>query len=191
MKPFKLFFIALVALTLFSSCSKNDDDTQPVEAEPQFPMKTLLEIGPMELTDTVTDLDSFIELGYEFKAFKNGKITALGVRIPNNGEFRVTLWNSVTEEILATQMVTSTSGLLSFEDIAPIHINSGTRYLVSVNTNSYYFFYDSGEIVFPAEADDFIITTCAYTYGADQNFPSVTVSDQYAGMVDIKFVPEN
>ncbi|WP_203258720.1 DUF4082 domain-containing protein [Hyunsoonleella ulvae] len=191
MKTVKVFFAALAIIMSISSCSKDDDSIQYIEADPQFPMKTLLESGAVELTGTKVNWVNTYELGYEFKTFKNGKITALGVRIPDNGEFRVTLWNSDTEEILVTQNVISTSGLISFEDIAPVQISSGTRYFISVNTNSYYIFSNDGNIIFPAETDDIIILSYGGIFGTAQALPTITSQTDYVGVVDVKFIPDN
>ncbi|MBC3758954.1 DUF4082 domain-containing protein [Hyunsoonleella sp. SJ7] len=191
MKTIKVFLTALVITISLSSCSKDDDGMPPVQADPQYPMKTLLENGIMDLKNTKVNWVNTYELGYEFKAFKNGKITALGVRIPDNGEFRVTLWNSDTEEILVTQNITSTSGLMSFEDIAHVQITSGTRYFIAVNTNSYYQFNDSGNIVFPAESDDIMVLAYKGSLGNAQVLPPNDIKTAYAGIVDIKFVPNN
>lgn len=191
MKSIKIILASLSVLVFFSSCSKTDDDVVIVEATPQYPMKTLIEEGAMALNGTKVNWVNTYELGYEFKAFKNGKVTALGVRLPDNGEFRVTLWNSNTEEVLATQNVMSTSGLISFEDITPVQISSGTRYFVSVNTNSYYSFTNSGNVIFPAESEDIIIMSYGGNFGTAQVLPPSNSTTAYLGMVDIKFVPNN
>ena len=89
-------------LITFNSCSKDDNIDFEVEATPQYPLKTLIESGHMNVTYEKVD-DLVYELGYRFKTFKNGKITALGIRVPDNGIYRVTLWNIDAEEILITR----------------------------------------------------------------------------------------
>tara|TARA_R110002049_G_scaffold87533_2_gene221937 strand:- start:28462 stop:29037 length:576 start_codon:yes stop_codon:yes gene_type:complete len=191
MKTIKTIIPFLSLILTLSSCSKNDDDVESIQATPQYPMKTLVESGHMEVKYTKVNWVNTYEMGYEFKSFKNGKITALGIRIPDEGDFRVTLWNADTDEILATIQVVSTSGLLSFEDINPIQIQSGVRYFVSVNTNSYYHFNDSGTILFPVEIGDFLITKYGANFGIAQVLPTQFSSVSYSGMVDVKFTPNN
>lgn len=183
----KIILKLLIVLMTFSSCSKNDDEIIVVEAIPQYPMKSLIESGHMQVTyEKVNDLT--LELGYKFKSFKNGKITALGIRVPNNDVYRVTLWNLETEEILSTKHITSSSGLLSFEDIEAVDINSGTNYYVAINTNDYYQFSSPDTGLFPVEAEDILITGSSSSLGTNQTLPVVFSEQFYIGIVDIKFV---
>lgn len=181
--------LALVILSALS-CSK-DDDAITVDSSPEYPMKTLMEEGAMELKSTKINGINTHEIGYRFKPFKNGKITALGVRVPENDTYRVTLWNADTQEILKTAYVTSTSGLLSFEDIEPIQIQSGTEYFIAVNTNDYYVFNDNGNSIFPVESNNVLIVGYSAQFGANQALPQSVIKTAYLGMVDIKFVPNN
>lgn len=192
MKVQKLIWGILLLTTVYSSCSKNDD----IEIEtvlPQYPMKTLIESGHMQLKQTMPNWVNHFEVGYRFKTFKEGKITALGIRVPENDDLRVTLWNADTEEIIKTQIIISTSGLLSFEDIEPLDIKSGVPYFISVNTNSYYIFNGGGNAIFPVESGDLLITDYGVRPGTnpDQIMPTQYSKTSYIGMVDIKFVPNN
>lgn len=191
MKTSRLIIPILFLILSLSSCSRNNDDIETIQLPPQYPMKTLMEEVHMEVKYTKVNWVNTYEMGYEFKSFKNGKITALGIRIPDGGDFRVTLWNADTEEILVTTQVVSTSGLLSFEEINPIQIQSGVRYHVSVNTNSYYQFSDSGNILFPIEIGDFLITKSGVNLGTIQSLPTQFSSVSHFGMVDVKFEPNN
>jgi hypothetical protein len=192
MKSQKLVLILLFSILIFNSCSKNDD-TINAEILPQYPMKSLIESGYMDLQYTMVDWDFTKEVGYRFKSFKNGKITSLGIRIPNNGEYRVTLFNADTEEILITKYITSTSELLSFEEINPIHIESGVAYFISVNTNDFYTFNESGNDIFPVEMGDILISNTSSSTGTNPNqiMPTQNSTSMYLGMVDIKFQANN
>ncbi|GAA3580907.1 hypothetical protein [Snuella lapsa] len=192
MKVQKAILKLIIISALFISCSK-DDDSDLIEQAPQYPMKTLIETGHMELKSTMQQWVSHFEVGYKFKTFKNGKITALGIRVPHNDSYRVTLCNAETEEILVTKNIVSSSGLLSFETIDPINIASGVAYFVSVNTNDYYTFNDSGNAMFPVESGDVLITDYGVRSGTnpDQIMPVQYSKVSYVGMVDIKFIPNN
>lgn len=187
----KIILKLIVILITFNSCSKSDDDATIIEAIPQYPMKSLIESGHMQVTYEKVNEPVTFELGYKFKSFENGKIIALGIRVPSNGEYRVTLWDLETESILSTKNITSSSGLLSFEDIAPIDIDSGTDYYVSINTNDYYQFSSPEEGLFPVETGDILITGSSSSSGTDQTLPVVFSEQFYLGIVDIKFIPNN
>ncbi|WP_303317646.1 DUF4082 domain-containing protein [Flavivirga abyssicola] len=191
MKAQKLIWGLIIIGIFFNSCSKNDDEIEVIEATPQYPMKSLIESGHMQVNYQKVNSPNTFEMGYKFKTFKSGKITALGTRIPNNETYRVTLWNAETETILATAMVVSSSGLLSFEDIEPIAIDSGTTYFVSVNTNDYYQFTNTGNDLFPVEMGDVLISGYGSSYGTSQTLPATFSETSYLGMVDIKFVANN
>lgn len=186
----KIILKLIIILVTFNSCSK-DEEIDIAESAPEYPMKSLLENGAMELKSTKINSAFNFEAGYKFKSFKNGKITALGVRVPNNETYRVTLWNADSEEIIETIDVNSTSGLLSFEDIDPIDIVSGTEYFVSVNTNDYYMFDDGGNQVFPIENDNILILGYSSKLGTSQFLPTQLVKVAYLGMVDVKFISNN
>ncbi|WP_248722957.1 DUF4082 domain-containing protein [Seonamhaeicola sp. ML3] len=187
MKIQKLILIC-VTISVFS-CSKNDAPI--VESTPEYPMKTVMEDGAMTLKSTKINGVNTHEIGYRFKTFKNGKVTALGIRVPENDIYRVTLWNADTQEILKTAYITSTSGLLSFEDIEPVNIQSGTTYFVAVNTNDYYVFNDDGNTIFPVESNNILLLGYGAQFGTNQVLPPNIVKTVYLGMVDIKFVPDN
>ncbi|MDO5971087.1 DUF4082 domain-containing protein [Flavivirga aquimarina] len=192
MKTQKIILGLLILGLNFVSCSKNDDDdVQIVENTPEYPMKSLIEDGVIELKNTTLNSPNTFELGYKFKSFKNGQITALGIRVPDNDIYRVTLWNVDTEEILKTINITSSSGLLSFEDIEPVNIESGTLYFISINTNDYYIFNDDGNVVFPVETDNILVTGYGSKLGQNQSLPTQFTNTAYLGMVDIKFTANN
>lgn len=188
MKTFNII-VFVVLISLFN-CSKNDDEVI-VQSNPEYPMKTLMEGGVMQLQSTKVNGVNTHEIGYRFKPFKNGKITALGIRVPENDTYRVTLWNADSQEILKTLYINSTSGLLSFEDIEPINVSSGTEYYVSVNTNDYYIFNDNGNAIFPVESNNVLVVGYSAQFGANQVLPNNVVKTAYLGMVDVKFVPNN
>lgn len=186
----KIILAIIIAQITFSSCSKNDDTDFEVETMSQYPLKSLIEDGHLQVTYEKVD-DAIYELGYRFKSFKNGKITALGIRVRNYGVYRVTLWDLDTEEILATKHITSSSGLLSFEDIPHVNINSGTNYYVAINTKDYYQFYSHQEGLFPVESGDILITGASSSQETSQILPFGFSEQFYLGIVDVKFIPNN
>ncbi|SDX99383.1 protein of unknown function [Lutibacter oricola] len=195
MKTLKSILVLAVLISTIISCSKNDEEDELIlTVDPQYPLKELIFNGEVEQVYTYINKPFKLEVGYKFKTFKNGEITALGVRLPDNESYRVTLWNADTEEILATQQVLSSAGILSFENIEAVQITSGTNYFVSVNTSDYYSFKnaESGEIdIFPIESGDVLITAYGNYVGVNQILPTTYSESSYLGMVDIKFIPNN
>ncbi len=188
MKSQKVYLVLILIGLFFNSCSKNDDEITVVEASPQYPMKSLIESGHMQVTYQKIDGPVTFELGYKFKSFKDGEIVALGIRVPNNDVYRVTLWNVDTEEILVTKNIVSSSGLLSFEDINSVNIYSGINYFVAINTNDYYQFSSPNTGLFPVESNDILITGYGSNFGTSQTLPTTFSEQSYLGVVDMKFI---
>lgn len=195
MKTLKSIFAIVIFTITLISCSKNkSDDDELTIVEPQYPLKDLIYNGNLEEGYSYTDEPFYLEIGYQFKSFKNGQIIALGLRLPDNQEYRVTLWNAETEEVLATTQINSSAGIFIFEDIEPINIISGVDYFVSVNTNDYYIVKNSegGEqSVFPMESGDILLTGYGSNFGTAQVFPETISQESCLGMVDLKFIENN
>lgn len=182
----KIIFYTLLLLFFSLSCSKKTITEQPS----QFPMKLLIENGILDLQSTVNSPNTF-EVGYKFKTFKNGKITSLSIRVPANGTYRVSLWNFETQDLLVTQQIQSSNGLISTESISPITITSSVDYFVSVNTSNYYIFNKGGAAIFPSDIEDVLIKGYGTYLGTSQTLPTTFSTTAYLGMVDIEFVPDN
>lgn len=187
MKNYITYYFILF-LVVFSSCSSDDEATP--EQPAQFPMKSLIESGVLDLQSTVNSPNTF-EVGYQFKTFKSGKIKSVSIRVPANGDFRVSLWNFDTQNILLTQPITSSNGLISTETITPIDIASSVNYFISVNTSDYYVFNKGGAVIFPSDIGDVLIKGYGSYLGTSQMLPNTFSTTAYLGMVDIEFVPDN
>lgn len=183
-------YLTLYILTVLICLGCSSDEKNTPELTTQFPMKSLIENGVLDLNSTVNSPNTF-ELGYQFKTFKSGKIKSLSIRIPANGEYRVSLWNFDTQELLLTQQIQSSSGLISSEDISPISIESSVNYFVSVNTSDYYAFNKGGNVIFPTDIGDVLVKAYGSYLGTNQTIPNTFSTTFYLGMVDIGFVPNN
>ncbi|CAM1345394.1 hypothetical protein [Tenacibaculum amylolyticum] len=184
MKSKLIFYTLLLFISL--SCSKDTPPEQP----PQFPMKSLIESGVLDLQSTINSPNTF-EVGYLFKTFKSGRISSVSIRVPANGEYRVSLWNFDTQELLLTQQVQSSNGLISTQEISPITIESSVDYFVSVNTSNYYTFNKGGAVIFPSDIGDVLIKGYGSYLGTSQMLPATFSTTSYLGMVDIEFIPDN
>ena len=110
---------------------------------------------------------------------------------PSNDTYRVSLWNFDTEELLLTQEVQSSNGLISTKEINPITINSSVNYFISVNTNDYYAFNKGGAVIFPTDIGDVLVKAYGSYLGTNQAIPTTFSTTFYLGMVDFEFVPNN
>lgn len=182
----KLIFYTLLFSFFSLSCSKDTPPEQPS----QFPMKSLIENGVLDLQSTVNSPNTF-EIGYLFKTFKNGRITSVSIRVPANGDYRVSLWNFETQDLLLTQQVQSSNGLISTQNISSIIIESSVDYFVSVNTSDYYTFNKGGAVIFPSDIGDVLIKGYGSYLGTSQMLPTTFSTTSYLGMVDIEFIPDN
>ncbi len=191
MKNLKCILLFSLLSLCFFNCSNDDNGNSVTTGDPHYPMKSFLESGAVQINQTQVNSTVTFELGYRFKSFKNGQITALGIRVPDNESYRVTLWNMDTEEILAIANIQATAELLSFEDIAPVSVESGVDYFVSLSTSDYYRFGDNGNTIFPTEQDDIIILGYGTYIGNTQMIPTQFSTTAYLGVVDIEFVPNN
>lgn len=195
MKTLKIIVAATALVSVLLSCSKNNnDDDELLIVEPQYPFKELIYNGNLDEGYSYTNKPFNFEVGFQFKSFKSGQITGLGIRLPDNDEYRVTLWNAETKEILANQQIVSSSNIFVFEAINPVNIIAGVEYFVSVNTNDYYIVKNSqgGELdVFPIESGDILLTGYGSNMGVSQTFPSQIVQHSCLGMVDVKFIESN
>lgn len=195
MKALKLILVTTTMVAVLLSCSKsNNDDDEFIVADPQYPFKELMYNGNLDEGYSYTDKPFNLEVGFQFKSFKAGRITELGIRLPDNDEYRVTLWNAETKEVLATQQIISSADIFIFEAINPVNIISGVAYFVSVNTNDYYIVKnsESGELpVFPIESGDILLTGYGSSFGTSQTFPESILQNSCLGMVDIKFIENN
>lgn len=183
------FYYLLFCFVICLGCSKDNNNETPALPS-QYPMKTLIENGVLDLNSTINSPNTF-ELGYQFKTFKNGKIKSVSIRVPSNDTYRVSLWNFDTEELLLTQEVQSSNGLISTKEINPITINSSVNYFISVNTNDYYAFNKGGAVIFPTDIGDVLVKAYGSYLGTNQAIPTTFSTTFYLGMVDFEFVPNN
>jgi len=132
------FFIGIVA----TSCKKDKTNNNPMETN----MDVLLNRIAYHAFDE-SSTKSY-ELGFAFSSSKNGKISKLGLKLPENGTYEVSLWDFDSELKLDSVMVTnSDSSKFNYASITPRTIASGKKYVVSVNTTNKNYFCTTGTLV--------------------------------------------
>lgn len=187
MKPKFIYYYFLFFLISFS-CSSDKEIIS--EQDSQFPMKALIESGVLDLQSNVNSPNTF-EIGYKFKTFKSGNIKAVNIRIPANGNYRVSLWNFDTQDLLLTQQVQSSNGLISSENISPLPLEASVNYFISVNTSDYYVLNKGGNAIFPSDIGDVLVKGYGSYLGTSQVLPTTFSTTVYLGIVDFEFVPNS
>ena len=109
---------------------KNQIQRLKIQRNPQL-QPVLLLILLLQISGGVT---SPFEFGNKFYASRNGKITKLGCKMPVPGNYRVSLWNFTTTDLItATTIITTDSTQFQYNDISAVEITANTRYVISFN----------------------------------------------------------
>ncbi len=131
MKRLTLCFIICIGLLI--GCKK---ETGPA-TKTENPAKATIEAGlVVDSVKAIGGTTSF-EFGPKLYFSKNGKVTKLGCKIANTGNFRVSFWDYTTKDLIAATTVNITdSTKFTYNDISPIPVTANTRYVISVNNTS-------------------------------------------------------
>lgn len=159
-----LFALILITIGLIAACKK--EGTSKVKTE--NPMKTTI-AQKLVVDSVITQSSGKFEFGYKFYASKNGTITKLGCRMPETGNYRVSLWDFATKDLIsATTVAVSDTSKFTYNDISPVSITANTRYVVSINNTNggvgkeyYIYFKKSGASFVP---NIYPFTTGSITY---------------------------
>lgn len=137
-----LLLLFISAMTL--SCKKDEDD----KGNPNP-----LEVGMEELLNRIgyevynEDPTDSYEIGFTFSSSKAGKISKLGLKLPENGSYEVSLWDDSTKVKLDSVMVNNTdSSKFNYASITPRSIVADKKYVVSVNTTNKDYFCSDGNL---------------------------------------------
>ena len=137
----KLTFLFIVCIGLLASCAKGPD------TKTENPAKTTISNSLVVDSILAYGTGSY-EFGNKFYSSKNGKITQLGCRMPVIGNYRVSLWDFTTTNLItATTISITDTSQFKYNDISAVDITANTRYVVSINNRSagvakkYYLFF--------------------------------------------------
>lgn len=124
----------LCLISCFFSCK---DDVEPSSESPFFDFfnEALIQI------DTIKQSADSWEYGFAFTPLKNGKVTQFGIKLPDTGDFTVTLWDlsGPTPSILHSKSVNSLADNQdAVSDIPEVALNKGQKYGITVLSNSFY-----------------------------------------------------
>ena len=119
-----LILLGAVLVALLSACNKEKASPEE-QAVSSF------------LADSTTRINqgryNNIEMGYRFYASRPGRITKVGTRLPEAGTYKVSLWDSDTQMMLAQETVEQTgANVLTLKNIPPLAVLPNKKYVISV-----------------------------------------------------------
>lgn len=122
---YRYYFILMLGF-LFTQCT--DENSNPLES----PIFSLLQSPGIKI-DTVTQAASTWEYGFKFTSLVNGKLSKLGILVPDTGTYKVRLYNLSSNTLLLEQHIASKKvNTEFFVSISPIEIAAGTNFGVSL-----------------------------------------------------------
>lgn len=133
------------------------------------------------------------EYGLKFSVAKSGKILRLGIRFPQVGSYRVTIWDFDSKTVLA-QATIAQPGILNavWQNITPLSIQAGKKYFVSVFSSTQWFRAvpkAGGALPYPITVGNVSIEAFQWISASldPTRFPTNVDNTYYAGIADFEF----
>lgn len=186
--------ILSLSLLVFVACKK-EKDPQPltdIVIGTTTPAHKLVQIDSLTITETFED-DLFYEFGLSMTFNVGGTITGLGVKMPDQQTYDLTLWNLKDTSIVATAVISAERDISKFKRITPITVKKGDKYAVSILSNDYYYYeYPSSQDIYPVDLgtitiDDYSFKNSSSKPTGKADFPTNSRNTYYAGIADIQF----
>ena len=183
-------FTGIVALALFLGGCGNTTKTVTVQ-----PVSSFSNGSTVPKQSDQIDAVTYYDFGFGFTASKAGKITQVGIALPSNETYKVSIWDGVTKTLINQYNVTQiTPGTFVYKTISPVNITANRNYFISVLANDYSRYYNDPNVDFmPFNRGPISIQYYSYdyyaTYPLTQNFPDTAgvITDYFAGPVDFVF----
>lgn len=172
--------MALIALVIFISCSKDDDPITniPIYFE-ENPLQTFLSTSGFNQQTMQQTASSELMAGLSFKPTVNGKINALLVKLPTaNNNLKVTIWDDATGNLLRQEIVNvSTANSEIEKQITPLPLEKNKVYVIAMQTSTAFVRYktDQTNATFPITAGN--IQVLSYREG--ENLTTIPLSNYY------------
>ncbi len=133
MRRIALTVIVLMGLAA-TGCKKDAGGERNPVGEYKTPFKSYLdERNVLPIQMEVTSPATF-EIGYLFSLIRTQRVMALGLLMPQNGEYSVSLWDADAERLIVTAKVTVTSNEFHYTNIAAVTLEPRKNYVLSMNT---------------------------------------------------------
>jgi hypothetical protein len=192
----KLFLAAVLFTAIFTSCKKDDSTVaSPVIIPKALETSVIANTFFINQATTITASGAgSYEYGFKFAVTQNGKITKLGSKMPQAGNYRVTLWDaSVTPKvILGSATITQAAGVSTLLAITPLSLTTGKDYFVSIWSNSQWYNLvptAGGNFPYPITTGSIIIKGYQWigSPSTPQTFPTTVDNSYVAGLADFEF----
>jgi len=186
----KLFGLIILAGVLSLGMISCNDDAVREFGDAQRPMTQF--IDDLVLTNVVSDLE--YSTGCMYEIHKEGRITQLCLKVPDDDTYSVVLWDLTDTTAIDGITVAVDSGVLTCQAITDVPVLAGSRIAVSITSNDFYIYEHqvNGIVIYPATYGD--VTILAYgefLLPMGIQFPDqFFMDDYYAGIVDFVFEPK-
>ncbi len=162
-----------------------------VSVPTDFPFATAMSSGNYTLTETAIDSGKY-EFGALFEPLTSGKITALGINVPDTATYTVNLWDAATKTVLASADIAATTAVASHLDITPVDVEVGKTYAITVLSNDWFRFAPTSptQPMYPFEVGDIKVTGYGFVQtNSTPTYPVRFPDTSYSGITDLKFTP--
>jgi hypothetical protein len=187
-----LISTSLLCISCLLLCCKKDSKT--VEESPFY---EFFEDAGIKV-DTIAQAADTWEYGFAFTPLENGKVTALGIKLPAVGSFEAILWDisGPSPVALSTRNITTT---VAHQDaiiqIAQgIALTKGVKYGITVSSNNFYRVTKTGneKFVFPRTVDNIRIESFneAVNNSSIATFPTTTNDTRVNPCVNVIFIAD-
>lgn len=188
-----IFSLLLGAVMLGSLVSCDEENTGPQFGAEENPIETF--INSLTFDGARVDGVTNFEFGLILEALEDGRITKLNLKMPEDGVYKVTLWDLSDTSIAVSSFIPVDSGEVQPQDMTDIVISAGDRLAVTVYSDVWYEYDNNGADIYPATAGSFKVLTYGFRYEPtdiqfpDQWFDPEANDHYYAGIAGFTFEP--
>ncbi|QJD79904.1 DUF4082 domain-containing protein [Spirosoma rhododendri] len=194
MKSILLVGLTVAGLLSLNSCQKGGDTAKPAEN----PVTSFMTSETTITTDTRTS--GPWELGIVLSASTAGKITQVGSRMVDPGNYRIIIWDNDTKQILRQKTISQTApNTLTMGDIESLAVAANKKLMVSINnqadgvTKKYNYAHKGSSLEFmPFTKGNILVYNSAYRQTGTATFPDQTINVKYEmyGFPEITFIAD-
>ena len=127
-------------------------------------------------------------VGYLFSPETEGKITKLKVKLPQNGHYKVSIWDIESQTVITQTTVSQNPGQeAAVKEIPDLHLKANATYAVCILLPVGTKYYHAANLNLPISSNKIRIMNSVAAFG--DTYPvDLTMSDALFGLVDFAFV---
>lgn len=194
MKAIVFAGLLMAGILNLTSCQKNGETARPAES----PITSFITSETTITTSTRTS--GPWELGIVLSASTAGKITQVGSRMPDPGNYRIIIWDNDTKQILRQKTISQTApNTLTMGDIESLAVAANKKLLISINSQAdgvskkYGYAYKAGGAEFlPFTKGSILVYNACYRQTSTATFPDQTMNVKYElyGFPELTFIAD-